>query len=39
MQTKGYGKNKPISPNNNLDGSDNPTGREKNRRVELIIKT
>ncbi|WP_341735968.1 OmpA family protein [Microcoleus sp. CAWBG640] len=39
MQTKGYGKTKPISPNNNLDGSDNPTGREKNRRVELIIKT
>jgi len=39
MQTKGYGKTKPISPNNNLDGSDNPVGREKNRRVELIIKT
>lgn len=39
MQTKGYGKNKPIYPNNNLDGSDNPLGREKNRRVELIIKT
>ena len=39
MQTKGYGKAKPISPNNNLDGSDNPVGREKNRRVELIIKT
>lgn len=39
MQTKGYGKNKPIAPNNNPDGSDNPIGREKNRRVELIIKT
>ena len=39
MQTKGYGKTKPISLNNNLDGSDNPVGREKNRRVELIIKT
>lgn len=39
MHTKGYGKTKPISPNNNLDGSDNPVGREKNRRVELIIKT
>ena len=39
MQTKGYGKTKPIFPNNNLDGSDNPVGREKNRRVELIIKT
>ncbi|WP_449419542.1 OmpA family protein [Phormidium nigroviride] len=38
MQTKGYGKTKPIAPNNNPDGSDNPAGREKNRRVELIIK-
>lgn len=28
-----------IAPNNNPDGSDNPTGREKNRRVEVIIKT
>jgi len=39
MQTKGYGKTKPIAPNNNPDGSGNPAGREKNRRVEIIIKT
>lgn len=39
LQTKGLGKTKPIAPNNNPDGSDNPTGREKNRRVEVIIKT
>ncbi|MBD2183248.1 OmpA family protein [Planktothrix sp. FACHB-1355] len=39
LQTKGFGKIKPIAPNNNPDGSDNPTGREKNRRVEVLIKT
>lgn len=39
IQTKGFGKSKPIAANNNPDGSDNHTGREKNRRVEFIIKT
>ena len=38
LQTKGFGKTKPIAPNNNPDGSDNPNGREKNRRVEVVIK-
>lgn len=31
----GYGETKPVAPNSNPDGSDNPTGREKNRRVEF----
>lgn len=39
LQTKGLGKNQPIAPNNKTDGSDNPEGRQKNRRVEVIIKT
>lgn len=39
LQTQGFGKAKPIAPNNNPDGSDNAIGREKNRRVEVIIKT
>ena len=34
----GYGKTKPIAPNQKKDGSDNPAGRQKNRRVEFIIK-
>lgn len=34
---KGYGAKDPVAPNTNLDGSDNPEGRQKNRRVELII--
>ncbi|HYH15913.1 MAG TPA: OmpA family protein [Flavisolibacter sp.] len=37
LQAKGYGETKPIAPNQNADGSDNPSGREKNRRTELKI--
>lgn len=36
---KGYGKTQPIAPNKNPDGSDNPVGRQRNRRVEILIKT
>ena len=32
-----YSFNKPIEPNQNPDGSDNPEGRAKNRRVEFKI--
>jgi outer membrane protein OmpA-like peptidoglycan-associated protein len=35
----GYGKTRPIAPNTNRDGSDNPIGRQKNRRVEIVIDT
>jgi len=38
METIGYGESKPVAPNTNPDGSDNPEGREKNRRVEIFIK-
>ena len=34
---KGYGKTEPIAPNENKDGSDNPTGRKLNRRTEIKI--
>jgi outer membrane protein OmpA-like peptidoglycan-associated protein len=37
LHTKGFGKKYPIAPNKNSDGSDNPAGRAKNRRVEVII--
>jgi outer membrane protein OmpA-like peptidoglycan-associated protein len=36
---RGYGKTRPIAPNRNVDGSDNPIGRQKNRRVEIVINT
>ena len=33
----GYGESKPIAPNTNDDGSDNPDGRAQNRRTELNV--
>lgn len=33
----GQGASQPIAPNANADGSDNPEGRAKNRRVEINI--
>ena len=38
METHGYGESKPIADNQNSDGSDNPAGRQKNRRVEFTVK-
>ena len=35
--TKGYGETKPVAPNTKPNGSDNPEGRAKNRRVEIYI--
>jgi outer membrane protein OmpA-like peptidoglycan-associated protein len=37
LTTRGYGEKYPVAPNTNVDGSDNPAGRAKNRRVEVII--
>lgn len=34
---KGFGATKPAAPNTNPDGSDNPDGRQKNRRVALVF--
>jgi outer membrane protein OmpA-like peptidoglycan-associated protein len=36
--TEGLGARKPVAPNKKPDGSDDPEGRQKNRRVEIIIK-
>ncbi|HEY7002499.1 MAG TPA: OmpA family protein [Candidatus Udaeobacter sp.] len=38
MQTRGWGAAKPVAPNKHPDGSDDPEGRQKNRRVEITIK-
>jgi outer membrane protein OmpA-like peptidoglycan-associated protein len=38
MQTQGWGASKPVAPNTHPDGSDDPGGRQKNRRVEITIK-
>lgn len=37
LQWKGYGSTMPIAPNRNPDGTDNPEGRQKNRRTEFKI--
>lgn len=37
LEAKGYGESKPIARNSNPDGSDNPTGRQRNRRTEFKI--
>ena len=37
LDATGYGETKPIAPNENPDGSDNPAGRALNRRVEIFI--
>jgi photosystem I P700 chlorophyll a apoprotein A2 len=38
LVTKGFAETKPAAPNQNPDGSDDPDGRQKNRRVEITIK-
>jgi outer membrane protein OmpA-like peptidoglycan-associated protein len=37
MSTRGWGATKPVAPNTKPDGSDDPEGRQKNRRVEIVI--
>lgn len=37
MVAKGYGESKPIARNTNPDGTDNPAGRQRNRRTEFKI--
>ena len=36
---KGYGAKEPVALNTNSDGSDNPAGRQQNRRTEIRIIT
>ncbi len=37
LVAKGYGESKPIARNTNRDGTDNPEGRQRNRRTEFKI--
>ncbi|MFZ4764102.1 MAG: OmpA family protein [Roseimicrobium sp.] len=37
VETLGFGKTIPLSPNLNPDGSDNPEGRSRNRRSEILL--
>lgn len=37
LQARGLGETQPVAPNQNPDGSDNPAGRQRNRRVEVVV--
>lgn len=37
VETLAYGKEAPLSPNVNPDGTDNPEGRSRNRRAEILL--
>lgn len=39
ISTRGLGGTKPIAANSKADGSDDPEGRQKNRRVEIVLRT
>ncbi len=37
MTTHGYGESRPVAPNTETNGRDNPAGRQKNRRAEIVV--
>lgn len=39
LASEGRGADEPVAPNLNPDGSDNPDGRQLNRRVEIVVLT
>lgn len=39
VETEGRGEVEPVAPNATPDGRDDPEGRQKNRRVEITIRT
>ena len=38
IATRGWGKSKPVAHNAKPDGSDDPEGRAKNRRVQIVVR-
>lgn len=37
ITTRGFGESRPLAPNATPDGRDDPVGRQKNRRVEIVV--
>ena len=37
FKTTGFGESQPAAPNEMPDGTDDPEGRQKNRRVEIVV--
>ena len=38
ITVEAFGESRPVAPNQNPDGTDNPAGRARNRRVEAVIR-
>jgi outer membrane protein OmpA-like peptidoglycan-associated protein len=38
FSSKGFGETRPVAPNTKDGGVDDPEGRQKNRRVEIVIR-
>ena len=38
IETTGLGESRPAAPNDTPDGADDPEGRQKNRRVEILVR-
>lgn len=38
FSASGKGETQPVAPNTKTDGSDDPEGRQKNRRVEIVVR-
>jgi len=38
FEARGFGADNPVAPNTKPDGSDNPEGRQQNRRVAILIR-
>jgi outer membrane protein OmpA-like peptidoglycan-associated protein len=38
LTTRGLGETSPVAPNTRPDGNDDPAGRQRNRRVEIILR-
>ena len=38
ISTRGLGKTRPVAPNAKPDGTDDPQGRARNRRVEIVVR-
>ncbi|HTJ29379.1 MAG TPA: OmpA family protein [Acidobacteriaceae bacterium] len=37
LDPRGYGAERPVAANTKPDGTDNPEGRQRNRRVEIVV--
>ena len=37
IEVSGFGEARPVAPNTKPDGSDDPEGRQRNRRVEVLL--